>query len=146
MHIFGTKGQRYKFKILSWDGTACQNPGRDAGQDNHYLFPISSCFRTSFPVLKRTFFSFRMSFSVLERPFSCFLVSFGKVILSRDDPGQGSYSQDFCSCPCPGTKVQQDKEIFLSREKGTMGQWDVPSLGNPSTVLCGGYWLFSILL
>ena len=58
--------------------TACQNPGRDAGRDNHYFsvkirdgtgtgrdnryfFPMISYFTTSFPVLERTF-------PVLEHP------------------------------------------------------------------------------
>ena len=79
--------------------------------------------------------------------FSCFLVSFGKVILSRDVPGQRSLSRDFCSCPCPGKKGQvgqgnifvpgqrdtSGQEFFLSWDKGTMGQaqnlakgWDGP--------------------
>jgi hypothetical protein len=45
--------------------------------------------------------------------FSCFLCSFGKVILSRDVPGQRSLSRDICSCPCPGTKGHRDKKISL---------------------------------
>ena len=28
-------------------------------------------------------------------------------------------SRDFCACPCPGTKGQRNKEIFLSRDNGT---------------------------
>ena len=51
-----------------------------------------------------------------------------KVILSRDVPGQRSLPRDFCSCPCPGTKGQRDKEIFLSQDLPQ----DVLSLGNPS--------------
>ena len=96
-------------------GKACQNLGRDLGWD------MISYFRTSFPVLERSFqflnilscfttsFScFRTSFFCFTTSFSCFLCSFGKVILSRDVPGQRSLSLDICSCPCPGTKGQRD--------------------------------------
>ena len=50
-----------------------------------------------------------MSFTVLEGPFP---------ILER--PFSVLWSRDFYSCPCPGTKGQEDKEIFLSQDKGTM--------------------------
>ena len=38
-----------------WDGMGrnSQYPGRDAGRDNHYFFPMISCFRTSFSALSR---------------------------------------------------------------------------------------------
>ena len=36
-------------------------------------------------------------------------------------------SRDICFCPCPGTKGHRDKNFFLSRDKGTTGQRDVPS-------------------
>ena len=62
------------------------------------------------------------SFSCFGTSFSCFLCSFGKVILSRDVPGQRCLSRDICSCPCPGTKGHRDKKIFLSRDKGTTGR------------------------
>ena len=62
---------------------------------------------------------------------SCFLG--GKVILSRDVLGQRSFPWNFCSCPCSWTKGQQDKEIFLSRDKGTMGRSvpDCPGTSRP---------------
>ena len=51
--------------------------------------------------------------------------------MSRDVPEQRVLSRDICSCPCPGTKGQRDKEIFLffvlgQRDNGT-------SHGNPSS-------------
>ena len=58
-------------------------------------------------------------FSVLEHLFP---FSFGKVILSRDVPGQTSLSRDIYSCPCPGTKGHRDKENVLvpgQRDSGT---------------------------
>ena len=77
-------------------------------------------------------------FGLLECPFPVFLVSFGKGILSQDVPGQRSFSRDFCSCPCSGTKGQRDKEIFLARDNGSSHpgfSWDVPFLGNPTSIL-----------
>ena len=50
-------------------------PGRSVkirdgtGRNNHYSFPIISCFRTSFPVLERPFPVLERPFPVLERPF-----------------------------------------------------------------------------
>ena len=90
----------------------CQNPGRD-GISCFFLFQnILSCFRTSFNC-------FRTSFS--------FFFFFGE---SDFVPGQKSLSQDFFSCICPGTKGQRDKELFLSRDKGTTGR---PILDCPGT-------------
>ena len=125
--------------------------GRGTGRGNHYFFTMISCFRTSFPVLERPFlfwnvlscfrtsFScYRTSFSCFGTSFYCFLCSFGKVILSRDVPGQRNLSRDICSCPCPGTKGHRDKKISLSRAKETTGRpglsrdvpRDVPSREN----------------
>ena len=56
----------------------CQNPGQDAGRDNHY---------------------------VSVKIWGC----------------TWDGTEHFCSCPCPGTKGQRDKEIFFSRDKVTMG-------------------------
>ena len=61
-----------------------------------------------------------------------------KFILSRDVPGQRVLSRDICSCPCPGTKGQRDRQNFFvpgQRDNGTgklfcpgtKGQRDVPS-------------------
>ena len=41
--------------------------------------------------------------------------------ITRFVPGRPR-TEDFCSCPCPGTKGQRDKEIFLSLDKGTTGR------------------------
>ena len=85
-------------KGCSKTGNGCSKTGKDVlKQENDVLKQeiwSSSCFGTSF---------------------SCFLCSFGKVVLSREVPGQRGLSRDICSCPCPGTK----------------GQRDVPSRGNP---------------
>ena len=59
----GRDGRDSLSKSLTGHGTGqslffCQNPGQDARGD----FPMTSCFRTPFPVLKRTF-------PVLEHPF-----------------------------------------------------------------------------
>ena len=45
----------------------------------------------------------------------------------RDVPGQKSLSQDFCSCPCPGTKGHRENFCPV-----TKGQRDILSLGNPT--------------
>jgi hypothetical protein len=137
LHCPGTKGQQDKPKTCQWTvrvGTACQNPGRDAGRDKYcfsvkiqdgtrdgtiiiffydFLFRnIIFCFRTSFPVLERHFSVLECLFSVLESPFPVFFVLFVPVqrSLSRD---RGTLKQE----NCPGTK----------------GQRDVPSRGNAST-------------
>ena len=78
-----------------------------------------------FPVLERLFFCFGTPFSCFGTSFSCFFVLLGRLFCPGT--GQRSLSRDICSCPCPGTR------IFLSRDKGTKGQWDVPSLGNPKS-------------
>ena len=44
------------------------------------------------------------------------------VILSLDVPGQRSLSRNFCTCPCPGTKGQRDRQNFFvpgQRDNGT---------------------------
>ena len=73
----------------------CQNPGRDAGRDNHYFlsksgmgrrtrrddhyfYPIISCFQTSFPFLERPFPVIERPFPVLERPSPVFWFLLGK--------------------------------------------------------------------
>ena len=141
LHCPGTKGQRDKLKILPRDGTgrdSLSKSGTGRGTGQSLFFSMISCFRTSFPVLERPFlfwnvlscfrtsFScYRTSFYCFGTSFSCFLCSFGKVILSRDVPGQRSLSRDFCSCPCPRTKGQWDVPSRIVPR-------DVPSLGNPS--------------
>ena len=56
-----------------------------------------------------------------KKIFLDFLTGFD-LVLSRDVPGQKSLPRDFCTCPCPGTKGQRDRETFLSRDKGTTGR------------------------
>ena len=139
MQLFGTKGQKFlycpgtkrqrnKLKILPRDGTGRDFlqavPSRDVPGHNHFQF----C--TFCTVLERPFSVLERPFPVLERPFPVF---WGKVILSRDVPGQKNLSWDFCSYPCPGTKGQQDKEIFLSRDNRTSRPG--LSLGNPNMYL-----------
>ena len=139
MQLFGTKGQKFlhcpktkgrrnELKILPEARTAYQNLGRDKTRDNQYFsvkiregtgFPVFSCFRTSFPVLEHLL-------TVLERLFPFFFFFWESDFV----PGQKSLSQDFFSCICPGTKGQRDKELFLSRDKGTTGR---PILDCPGT-------------
>ena len=83
---------------------------------------ILSCFRTSVFCFGTSFSCFRTSFFCFLTSFSCFLCSFGKVILSRDVPGQRSLSRDKSRSPCPGTKGHRDMKISLSRDKGTTVQ------------------------
>ena len=95
-----------KEKVLKkWDLFLISFLSANSSKKCHYLFPMISCFRTSFPVL--------------ERPFPVFWF-FGKVILSWDVPEQMSLSQYCCSCLCLVTKGQRDKKISLYRDKGTM--------------------------
>ena len=42
--------------------------------------------------------------------------------MSRDGPGQRNLSRDICSRTCPGTTGHRDKNLFLSRDKGTTGR------------------------
>ena len=80
----------------------------------------------------------------LKKFFEIFFCPGFALVLSRDVPGQKSLSRDFCNCPCPGTKGQQDRQknfVPGQRDNGTRklfcprtkGQRDVPSLGNPNT-------------
>ena len=62
-------------------GTTYQNPGRDAGQDNHYFFPMISCFRTSFPILERTFPVLERPFPILERQKNVFAIELSRIIV-----------------------------------------------------------------
>ena len=84
--------------------------GRDAGRNNHYFsaifwdwtglfFPTIFWFRTSFPVLERTF-------PVLERP-----LLFYNVLWERRQ------SWDFCSCPCPGQRDIWTRKILCPGTK-----------------------------
>ena len=91
-------------KGCSKTGNGCSKTGKDVlKQEND--------------VLKQEIWSF----SCFGTSFSCFLCSFGKVILSRDVPGQRCLSRDICSCPCPGTKGHRDKIFFVpgQRDNGT---------------------------
>ena len=84
-------------------GNGCSKTGKDVlKQENDVL-------KQENDVLKEEIWSF----SCFGTSFSCFLCSFGKVILSRDVPGQRSLSRDICSCPCPGTKGHRDKKFFF---------------------------------
>ena len=83
LHCSRTKGQRDKFKILPQAGTdrdSLSKSGTGPRTGQSLFFSMISCFRTSFPVLKRPFSileilsCFRMSFSCLRMSFSCFLV------------------------------------------------------------------------
>ena len=137
--------------------TACQSAERDAWRDNHYfsakirdgtrdgtitIFSYDflfynifscfrtyfSCFRTSFPVLERTFL-------VLECPFPVFWF-FWVSYFVPERPGTEEFVPRLLLLP-----LSRDKEIFLSRDIGTMGR---PGLsrdvsrdpGNPNT----DYW------
>ena len=107
--------------------TGCPVPSWDVPQDKitlkfgHFQKKLPDfLFQNIFSCFKRPFM-FQNLFFLFYNILFLFFVSFGKVILSRDVPGQRSLSRDFYSCPCPGTKGQRDKEIFLSRNKGTMG-------------------------
>ena len=52
------------------------------------------------------------------------------LVLSWDIPGQKSLSWDFCTCPCPRTKGQRDRQNFFvpgQRDSGTevpLLSWD----------------------
>ena len=88
--------------------------GWDARWDNHYFFPIFSCFRTSFPVLDY-FSCFRTSFPVLERPIlfqNVLFLFFGFFWESDFVPG----------CPRIEEFVPGFLLLPLSRDKGTPGQ------------------------
>ena len=124
----GTTGQAQKLakgREGTWDGTITiflSKSGWDRDRTEQSLF---FCFRSAFPVL--------------ERPFSIFLSFFGKVILSWDILGQRSLSLDFFSFSLPGTRDnvtmwQWDNGTRNYFCLGTKGQWNVLSLGNPSTM------------
>ena len=86
--------------------------GTREGMGQHYFFSNGFLFQNIFSCFRMFFLVLEHPFSVLERLFPVFCL-FGE----RDFfPGQKSLSRDFCSCPCPGTKGQRDKEIFLSRD------------------------------
>ena len=141
VQLFGAKGQIFPAQRdngtssksclgTGWAGTVSENLGQDTGRDNHYFsvkiqdgtgtgwdnyysFVINSCFRTFFPILERPFLFCNVLF-LFQNVLFLFLVTFGKVILSRDLPGQRSLSRDICSCPCPWTKGHWDKKFSLS--------------------------------
>ena len=128
MQLFGTKGQKFlhypvttgqaqnlatgrdRQDNLSKSRTGggmgqslffCQNAGQGWDMTIAIFFPMISCFR--------------MSFSCFKTSLSCFLFIGGKLIVSQDVPGQRSLSRDFRSCPCPGTKKQQEVPSLIVR-------------------------------
>ena len=118
--------------------------GWDARWDNHYFFPIFSCFRTSFPVLDY-FSCFRTSFPVLERPIlfqNVLFLFFGFFWESDFVPG----------CPRIEEFVPGFLLLPLSQDSGTVEQGnilsrDVQFLGNSNLKplgFCAGLKVFRV--
>ena len=122
--------------------TASQNPGWDAGQDNHHFFSqnlgrdregmgqslifsndflfynIFSVLEETFPVLEHPFLFWNVLF-LFQNVFFPVLCFFKEGHFVQ---GQRVLSQDICFCSCPGTKGHRDKIFFLSWDKGTTGR------------------------
>ena len=97
----------------------CQNPGWDMDRKIANIFPMISCFTTSFPFQKILFlfqnilFYFRMSSSCFRTSFFLFFVFFKECHFVQGRPGT---SRDIYFCSCPGTR------FFLSQDVTSLGK------------------------
>ena len=138
----GTSSKSCHGKVRA--GTACQNPGRDAGRDSHYFsVKIWGGTEQLLDVLERPF-------SALERPFPVFLFSLESYFVPGCSGterqaqnlamGRDGLGQPLKILPRDGSgqpvKIRDGAgKYFLSRDKGTFRlglSRDFASLGNPT--------------
>ena len=138
----GRDGPGQSVKI--WDGTrdgtittfwSKSRTGRGMRRDNHYFFPIISCFGRFFPVIEHPILCLNISF-LFYNVFFLFLVFFWESDFVPGRPGTEEFVPGHLLLPLSwdkGTPVQVNFFVPGKRDNGTSCPGlspDVPSLGN----------------
>ena len=93
-------------------GTVCQNMGRDTRRDNHYFFPIISCFGRFFPVIEHPILCLNISF-LFYNVFFLFLVFFWESDFVPGRPGTEEFVPGHLLLPMYRDKGTPGREYFF---------------------------------